>query len=334
MKVKPRPFGVLRGHGNEILSLCFFSLEGDTLLASGDICGHLFLWKVGTVRPLMCTRAHENGILGMEFVNEFLITHGRDGFIRFWTLSCSLNIWEITLEAEIKANNFGFCPSAFFSLGALKFIASACNSTQDVDIYQVTPFQKICCLNQPVLTGPTSSFGMLLNITAFDFQSVFLVFGAYECGLICIWSVSKDLLTSMLDTVSQIPPIVHQHVSSESIVTANFVKKDTVVWGSCGGTSNNAVVLKFQGESLKILHHFVIQSEGISSISFRKDARLVAFSCFDGKIYIQSMKSLKLLAILRFHKSSVHSTVFASEARPFLATAGKDKEICLWDIFA
>ena len=74
-----------------------------------------------------------------------------------------------------------------------------------------------------------------------------------------------------------------------------------------------------------------VKGSGFNDILVREDGKLVVFAGWDGKVRMFGAKHLKPLAVLDYHKESVHCLDFSGDN--ILACGSKDQHISLWDIY-
>jgi WD40 repeat protein len=90
---------------------------------------------------------------------------------------------------------------------------------------------------------------------------------------------------------------------------------------------------------------------GRAGLAVRDDGRILAIAGWDGFVRVHSAKTFKPLAVLEYHRESVYCVAFADVAsssnhqsaslekefmgkgRPWLAAAGKDERISLWELY-
>jgi RNA polymerase sigma factor (sigma-70 family) len=72
-------------------------------------------------------------------------------------------------------------------------------------------------------------------------------------------------------------------------------------------------------------------SEGVFSVAFSRDGKLLATASYDGTVRLWSVVSRKCLATLSGHEGKVHHAAFSPDGK-LLATAGEDKTSRVWDV--
>lgn len=90
-------------------------------------------------------------------------------------------------------------------------------------------------------------------------------------------------------------------------------------------------------ETAKPVKYLKITNKGINSIAGRPDGKLVASGGSDGRVRLFSLKSLKALAVLAFHKQTIETIKFSAYLTEhkghLLAAAGQDKLVTVWSVY-
>jgi RNA polymerase sigma factor (sigma-70 family) len=71
--------------------------------------------------------------------------------------------------------------------------------------------------------------------------------------------------------------------------------------------------------------------EGVYSVAFSRDGRLLATASYDGTVRLWSMATRKCLAKLSGHDGKVHHVTFAPDGKR-VTTAGEDRTVRIWDV--
>ena len=78
----PDPVYILRGSESPVTCLKYLS---DDTLYSGDQNGSVYTWDIKTKRQSNKISAHSgHSVLWMEFMQNVMVTQGRDGVVQFW----------------------------------------------------------------------------------------------------------------------------------------------------------------------------------------------------------------------------------------------------------
>jgi ASTRA-associated protein 1 len=371
------PTFVLRGHESSINSLTF--LAKNAYLASGDSDGWLILWSLASKRAAAVWKAHVGGVSTIfAWGMEQLITHGRDHKLIVWQLPKDLATLSKTLPA---ASASGEVPRPWIThvmdMSALNFCSFAAapgSSAQDqqqsllianpngldnggVDIFSLPSQRRVLQIRSEntVNTGMVMSLALVCSETP---DSMVLLAG-YEDGRVGIYKLSR----TETGLQSQRLSILNAHSQPVlSLVVAPDLK-------SFFTTSADAQIVQFS---------LIVDSSNISSnrqrsidtkhsgqqgLSIRSDGKLFATAGWDSRIRVYSMKTMKELAVLKWHATGCFSTAFAdltvlsqltdrqaaadetaldvirqersikAQTTHWLAAGGKDGKISLWDIY-
>jgi ASTRA-associated protein 1 len=379
------PVFILRGHTAPVHSLLFFA--SNSYLASGDSEGWIVIWSLASKRPIAVWKAHAAGISGIQvWGQDKLITHGRDHKLRVWKLnldeSSSLSR---TLPTE-GANEDQSQPWLLHSMdmSALNFCSFAISADNNpfsseegvliaspngldnggVDIFRLPRESRISQIHSDknVNTGMVMSIAFQTNQNQ---TSTWLVCG-YEDG-----QVGVHLHEGALGTQEaawkrlRLIKLHSQPVLSLSIAPS----QEFIITSSADAT---IAKLSFSPTSTAFLDNKPKTTEtkhaGQQGLTIRSDSRIFATAGWDSRVRVYSAKTLKELAVLKWHKEGCYSTAFAdvsptkdtsvtdsvdqnkavvtsaldtikqqratkAQHTHWLAAGGKDGKISLWDIY-
>ena len=102
--------------------------------------------------------------------------------------------------------------------------------------------------------------------------------------------------------------------------------------GASAGASGKISLWKCENCELKSHVNIDTPSRGFNSVRLRSDGKLLIACAWDGVVRLYSPKKGKCLAILDFHRESATSVTFDSRRR--FVTSSKDKDLCLWGLYA
>ncbi|EXJ84570.1 hypothetical protein A1O3_05239 [Capronia epimyces CBS 606.96] len=330
------PTYILRGHQSAIHALHFY--HGNTFLASGDGDGWIVIWSLATKRPVAVWKGHDAGIMAFHhWTSERLVSHGRDHKLRVWQVQPEhLAGLSQTLPAD------GALPEQVqpwllhsLSINALNFCAfSLCNEQQTaeseltspasptpqliaspngldssgIDIFQLPSEQRI----SQIRGENDMSSCMVMAVSLFhsheDPSRLVLVSG-YEDGRVMVHSHCGRLTLGE----SQWQKIMTSKPHSQPVLSIGVLpsRQHFVSSGA------DAVLAKFaltfvniQGEtppekSVNTKH------AGQQGLSVRSDGKICATAGWDARIRIYSCKTMKELAVLKWHKVGCFATAFA-----------------------
>lgn len=92
----PEPVGNLAGHHDSVRAIEYLAPDR---LASGDDEGHIILWNLATLKPLIEIKS--SAVTSMGVTTEGIITGHRDGWLRMWRLPDLKPVGEINLQSGI-----------------------------------------------------------------------------------------------------------------------------------------------------------------------------------------------------------------------------------------
>jgi WD40 repeat protein len=85
--------------------------------------------------------------------------------------------------------------------------------------------------------------------------------------------------------------------------------------------------------SSQIVTCIEIECHGASVVRIRPDLKLVAIGGWDSHVYLYSLKSLKLLAQLVYHRDTITDIQFDPENTSTFISSARDKKICMWNAY-
>ncbi|EXJ94275.1 hypothetical protein A1O1_02668 [Capronia coronata CBS 617.96] len=334
------PKYILRGHDAAIHALHFYS--GNAFLASGDSDGWLVIWSLTTKRPVAVWKGHDGGVMAIQhWTTERLVSHGRDHKLRVWQVRPE----DLAgLSQELPAD--GAHPDQAqpwllhsLSVNALNFCAfSICDENEDesrelasadrtppapapqliaspngldsggIDIFQLPSEQRISQIH----SDENSPTGMVMAVSLFhdhDDPSTLVLVSGYEDGRVMVHSHSGGLRVGegQWQTVMTSKPH-SQPVLSIAILPSRqyFLSSgaDAVITKVALTTANT----ESEPQSQKAVN---TKHAGQQGLSVRSDGKIFATAGWDARIRVYSCKTMKELAVLKWHKVGCYATAFA-----------------------
>ncbi|KAJ9604431.1 Astra associated protein 1 Asa1 [Cladophialophora chaetospira] len=333
------PAYVLRGHEVPIHALAFYA--GNTFLISGDSDGWLVIWSLSSKRPVAVWKGHEAGVLQIkDWTNHRLVSHGRDHKLRVWQVRLEdLSSLSTKLPTE-ASGSIADQPQPWLlhsmSVSALNFCAfSMCEepyqeaSVQDatpqvlafpngldsggIDIFQLPSEKRL----SQIKSDKDSPTGMVMAISIFhqkDESSLRLVVvSGYEDGRVMIHVHQGD--PSNPEQTNRWQRLMSSKPHSQPVLSLELLPSRTHFLTS----SADATIAKFPLPSPSGTAAPEPQPEksvntkhaGQQCLSVRSDGKIFATAGWDGRVRVYSCKTLKGLAVLKWHKVGVYSTAFA-----------------------
>ncbi|KAG9781389.1 hypothetical protein KCU88_g3398, partial [Aureobasidium melanogenum] len=280
------PTYILRGHEAAIHALHFYG--NNAYLVSGDSDGWLVIWSLTTKRPLAVWKGHDAGVMAIHhWTDEELISHGRDHKLRVWQVrSEDLNRLSQRLPAEQAAADTSTQARPWLlhslSVNALNFCAfSMCDEEEDP--HQQRQRQNSSAPTPQLIASPNG----------------------LDSGGIDIFQLPSE------KRISQAPSQKDSSTESESLAAAS---------GQQAAFSAYAMIAKFslalsdrkeegdlQPEKLVNTKH-----TGQQGLSVRSDGKIFATAGWDARVRVYSSRTLKELAVLKWHKVGCYATAFAN----------------------
>ncbi|KXT03350.1 hypothetical protein AC578_3959 [Pseudocercospora eumusae] len=317
-----QPAYVLRGHSAQVHAVRF--LRHNTRLLTGDACGWVVLWSKSTKRAAAVWKAHSNTILGLrDWDDDKIITHGRDNKLRVWQLretdepsfSNILPIEDSSSERKepwllhtLQVNALNFCSftmcHAIPASGDLPsdgiFIGTPGVQDGHIHVTSLPDEDRIATIPNP----KNESTGMVMSIgLAFHTESKqLLILAGYESGHACVWSQQDGKrqwqLTYMQKTHTQ--PVLSLDIaldhrcfftsSADAIIGRHPLNERDV------GLPAKAVQTKHAGQQ---------------GLTVRNDGKIFATAGWDSRIRVYSVRTMKELAVLKWHKEGCYAISFA-----------------------
>ncbi|KAI7357636.1 WD40 repeat-like protein [Hortaea werneckii] len=373
-----QPSYILRGHTAQVHSVLF--LRENLQLLSGDADGWVVLWDVPIKRPVVAWRAHKSTILGLGSWGEGkIITHGRDSKLCVWQLqedddtpySKTLPVDDAVTDRKqplllhtLMVNTLNFCSFAMCHAPSAVETPNVQTPTQasvhlaypgiqdgQIIVTDLPSEERIATIPEP----KDIKTGMVMAIRPdYTHEGDLTIVGGYESGHACVWrrNPSSQYWERVYTYQAHSQPIL-------SLDLANSL-------GSFFTSSADAIIARHPLSSAES-ETKVIQTRhaGQQALTIRSDRKIFATAGWDGKGRVYSAKTMKELAVLKWHKEGCYALAFAatdldeshendqkpdtglvkggmtvSEQRTsaaksthWLAVGSKDGKISLWDIY-
>ncbi|KAG0652537.1 ASTRA-associated 1 [Hyphodiscus hymeniophilus] len=381
-----QPAYILRGHPAQVHSAEF--IRSNSRLVTGDADGWIIIWSLDIKRPTAVWKAHEGAILGVRDWGERIITHGKDNKLIVWKLSeddeASMSVvlpvdtppeprkqpWVLHI---LHVNTMNFCSFAQTSLHSSSASASEEDelliavpntmSSETVDIFHLPLSKRL----HTVPGNGTIKGGMVMAVSIFHHPLTIqlTVIAGYESGHTIVSRLSPSHGWQCIYTAQpHSQPILSLDVS----VSNGFYltsSADAII-----AKHPIPVIVETLRPAIETLPLKTQQTKhsGQQSLRIRSDGRIFATAGWDSKVRVYATKSMKELAVLKWHKEGCYCLAFAhvkedsSEGqekadsstdlvkRPkemtvkqerlwkaktmhWLAVGSKDAKVSLWDIY-
>ncbi|KAK0345111.1 Astra associated protein 1 Asa1 [Friedmanniomyces endolithicus] len=373
-----QPVYVLRGHTAQVHAVHF--LRQNLRLLSGDADGWVVLWNVPIRRPVAVWRAHKGAVLGLgSWDDDRIITHGRDNRLCVWqlrqedegNLSTTLPIEDSESERKepwllhsLPVNALNFCPFATCRVPvpeeitdpkspSTKKLLVAVPGVQDghINVTSLSSEERVATMLDPkdIKTGMVMAIGLHYS----DSNRLHVIAG-YESGYICIFAESTATTKQW--------QAVYTHKSHTQPVLSLDVSPSA---GYFYSSSADDILARHLLKPNSAVEPKVVRTKhaGQQSLTLRLDGRIFATAGWDGRVRVYSAKTMKELAVLKWHKEGVYAVAFATDhgqeaadsgdgvvggeremtvaeqrvrktkETHWLAAGSKDGKVSLWDVY-
>ncbi|KAI7179206.1 hypothetical protein D0869_07987 [Hortaea werneckii] len=373
-----QPSYILRGHTAQVHAVLF--LRENLRLLSGDADGWVVLWDVPIKRPVAVWRAHKSTILGLGSWGECkIITHGRDSKLCVWQLqeddntpySKVLPVDDAVTDRKqplllhtLMVNTLNFCSFAMCHAPSANetpnvqtptpaSIHLAYPGVQDgqIIVTDLPSEERIGTIPEPKDIKTGMVMAIRLDYTP---ERDLTIVGGYESGHACAWRRNPSSQFWERTYTNQ--------AHSQPILSLDLA----IPLGSFFTSSADAVIARHRLNSAEG-ETKVVQTRhaGQQALTIRSDRKIFATAGWDGKGRVYSAKTMKEVAVLKWHREGCYALAFAatdlgeshdndqepntglvkramtvSEQRTsaaksthWLAVGSKDGKISLWDIY-
>ncbi|KAK4935848.1 Astra associated protein 1 Asa1 [Elasticomyces elasticus] len=324
------PTYVLRGHDAPIHALQFYCRN--KYLASGDSEGWLVIWSLATKRPTAVWKAHEGALMAIRpWGHHRLVTHGRDHKLRVWHartedlagLGTSLPNDGATLDQpqpwllhslSVSALNFcafSICDESVPPLpdqGPVPQLIASPNGLDSggIDIFQLPSERRVSQL-QSDKDSPT---GMVMAVSLFrdPSSSRLVLISGYEDG-----SIMVHCRDGSLDVDKPWQKVTTSKPHSQPVLSLDVSpsREHFVTSGADATIAKFTLKLSDISEARNPEKSVNTKHAGQQGLSYRSDGKILATAGWDGRVRVYSAKTLKELAVLKWHTLGCYATAFA-----------------------
>ncbi|OAP62947.1 hypothetical protein AYL99_02174 [Fonsecaea erecta] len=339
----PVPAYILRGHEAAIHALHFYA--NNALLASADSDGWMVIWSLSSKRPVAVWKAHEAGVLQIKHWTTARLV--RDHKLRVWQLR---HEDLVGLRTKLPADSDSSTAAAAsdhphpwllhsMSVNALNFCAfSMCDQdprrpasgavaaqliaspngldSGGIDIFQLPSERRI----SQIRSDKNNPTGMVMAVCLFhqttETASQLVLVAGYEDGRITVLTHAGDL--SNPDGSGRWQKVASCKAHTQPILSLAMLPCKTHFLSS----SADSLISKFcipslvdaddGSKDLKSEKSLNTKHSGQQGLSVRSDGKIFATAGWDGRVRVYSCKTMKELAVLKWHKVGCYSTAFAS----------------------
>ncbi|MCJ1314138.1 hypothetical protein MMC25_007818 [Agyrium rufum] len=332
-----QPTYVLRGHGSQVYSVHF--LHKNLFLLTGDAEGWVILWSMPYKRPYAVWRAHEQAILGIKtWADRRVITHGRDHKLIVWQLDpletgplSKILPVEKTQEERPKpwiehildVNTMNFCSFAMWNrmspltegtndISALIAVPNMLGS-EGIDVFHLP--SEIRRISIPAEKNIKT--GMVMTLSIHKHEESLVILAGYESGHTIVYYLPtsdeswQNLYlcqphTQPVLSLAPGPIDMNTHFPSYYITSSADA---LVVKHPVPSPDPSLVTLTPESTPLKSVQ---TKHSGQQSLHIRSDGKIFATAGWDNRIRIYSTKTIKELAVLKWHQEGCMALDFAN----------------------
>ncbi|TMW63353.1 hypothetical protein Poli38472_002294 [Pythium oligandrum] len=331
----PEPIGVLRGHGAPVNAVSALS---STTVVSGGADGVVKLWSLRTRRESASIQAHSKaGILHVTRFNDGsrVITHGRDGYISLWDTG-ALGRKDAQPLMKWYCGSFTFTKAATMRWSEddsqsefASMIVSPSSEEKDIVLYDARQDSSKVAMKFQV-DDTDKKHGMCMSLSLFE-ATTSSQDGARHPFIAVGWEGGQ---LSLLDPRAGGKVAVEAQVANTTEPLLAFDVTHDGRSAICGSAADDLSMVSMDLSSLtmEVKPFFKCNHGGISAIRLRSDERIFATAGWDHRVRIFHRRTLKPLAILKYHTESVFGVDFTPDNQ-WLLSASKDQKLALWSIY-
>ncbi|KAK4494380.1 hypothetical protein PRZ48_014678 [Zasmidium cellare] len=368
-----QPAYVLRGHSAQIHAIHFW--RDNSRLLTGDADGFVVVWSTASKRATAVWKAHSNTILGLgSWEGDKVITHGRDNKLSVWqvkeddepNLSTTLPIDDSTTDRRppwllhsLDVNALNFC--SFATIPAEPhghndlpsdglFVAVPGIQDGHINVTSLPEEDRLATIPAPQgeNVGMTMAIAMAFQEGEFaSYIKELLVVAGYESGHACVWQQKGARRAWKL-------VYLHKH-HSQPVLSLSIATTQKAFFTS----SADAIVARHPlGKSGAPAKTVQTKHAGQQGLVVRGDEKTFATAGWDSRVRVYSVKTMKELAVLKWHKEGCYALAFAdvggveksgegeegtmtvaeqrkhtAKTTHWLAAGSKDGKVSLWEIY-
>ncbi|TIC14320.1 WD40 repeat-like protein [Wallemia mellicola] len=324
-KRPPAPLYIIRSHESSI-SKVSFNRNSDCILSADDD-GVVVITSTKTMRS---SRRRSFINASNWFITLFTAhnrRHGRDNLVKLW------EIGDIHTEEDIipnlidrfHVNALNFC-NVSLCVGPPTWLAAPhLTDSSTIDIWEIPSkeriFRSIGGEERGVDGRGESKTGLCMSLKLYRHADTHRLLAAYEDGSVVLYHL-ENMTWKELWRVKKHNEAVMGLCTTSDLRYAFTVSVDRCIVNSVHDDkeyeSDETMIID---SSEKITEHtakmpitksYTTQSNGHSSISVRKDSKILAVGCWNGSVELYSAKSMKLVGVLDLHRQSVSSLAFST----------------------
>lgn len=261
--------------------------------------------------------AHTHTVLLLCCLDDRLISQGRHEGVKVWQQDKAT----LQLLHYVAFQHAGFCRCTVSQDGVLAHPTSTDSEivVRDMESHMIVRlFPDV----HRVKLGAVMQMRLIKALAQLTESTMLAV---YESGHLLLWDWPNSICLSQV----QLPEML-------MCVTYNEVVNRVVV---AGAGHQFSVFTITEDRQLQVIATTKMASPGVSCVVERHDSRILAVGCWDGKLRLYSLKTLKPLAVLTYHNMNIECAVFSEkrvetwDCEKLLAVGSKDHKISLWKVY-
>ncbi|KAK3688006.1 WD40-repeat-containing domain protein [Podospora appendiculata] len=354
-----QPKSILRGHKAQVHAAAF--IRRNERLLTGDAEGFVVAWDLTIMRPKAVWRPHTSAILGVsEWGPDKVITHGRDNKLIVWQfgledearLSTTLPL-DPSTEARpqpwllhvLEVNTMNFCSfshcpvsSSSDSSTSSELLVAVPNTlaSEAIDIFHLPSQTR----RHTVKLGDKNGMVMALSLFHHHQSSSLTLVAGYENGVAIVAHLDP---TTNRTTSSNTWAVTYKSAPhSQPILSLDISPKRDFFLTS----GADAVIAKHplphavakvqtgqqqQQQQQQPLKAVNTKHAGQQSLRIRSDGLVFATAGWDAKVRVYSAKTLKEVAVLKWHQVGCFAAAFAEIALPSPSSEDSSNEVVVED---
>ncbi|KAK3988213.1 ASTRA-associated protein 1 [Cladorrhinum sp. PSN332] len=317
-----QPKSILRGHKTQVHATAF--VRNNERLLTGDSEGFVVVWDLTIMRPRAVWQAHTKAILGIAgWGRDRIISHGRDNKLVVWKLaeedeaqlSTTLPLdprperrpqpWILHM---LEVNTMNFCSFSYCPTSADSEILVAVPNTlasEEIDIFHLPSQRRVHTVK---VGGAQDKNGMVMAVSLFHHhQGTLTLIAGFENGLCAVAQLGDNTWTVKYQNTSHTQPILSLDVSpaGDYFFTSGA---DAVIAKHAIPSANSSPTTVLTEPPLKKIN---TKHSGQQSLRVRSDNLIFATAGWDSKIRVYSVKTLKEVAVLKWHQVGCYAAAFS-----------------------
>ncbi|KAK4227545.1 WD40-repeat-containing domain protein [Podospora fimiseda] len=316
-----QPKSILRGHKTQVHATTF--IRNNERLLTGDSEGFIVVWDLTIMRPKAVWQAHTNAILGITgWGKDRIISHGRDNKLIIWKLSeedetqlsTTLPLdpspesrpqpWILHM-LEVNTMNFcsfSYCPASCEEKEEILVAVPNTLASEAIDIFHLPSQQR---LHTVTPGGPKGKNGMVMAVSLFyHYDNTIILVAGFENGLCAVSLFLNKKWTITYQNSSHTQPILSLNISPAKEYFFTSGADATIAKHPIPSSPSTTIIT----EPLKKIN---TKHSGQQSLVIRSDNLIFATAGWDSKIRIYSVKSLKEVAVLKWHQVGCYAAAFS-----------------------